>query len=169
MVSKFSRYFPYLLKAVLFQGPDDVHDPPNSPLIFTHHDLDSPRSPMSPFKFGPLPRFAVMSGPSVPDMFRRQSAFQTRNTESISASTSLVRPPDRFLPARSPLDTVFEKFHVNKDIYKLSASERLLRRDIDNDIFNPRRRATISNTLTGPTARSFATVLRTGGEMHDCA
>jgi hypothetical protein len=80
-----------------------------------------------------------------------------------------VRSPDRFLPTRSPLDKVFEKFHANKDIYKLSASERLLRHDIDNDVFNPRRRATISNPLMASTARSSTTVLRAGGEMQECA
>lgn len=157
-----------MLKAIPFQGPDRFHGPPNSPLIFIHHDLESPRSPISQFEFGSLSRLTGRSGPAVPDRLRRQAAFHPGSAGPISASSSLVRPPDRFLPTRSPLDTVIEKFHVNKDIYKLSASERLLRRDMDSDIFRPRRRATISNTLTS-TARSSTTLLRTGGEMQVCA
>lgn len=126
------------------EDTQDGQDPSREPVW---HDEDLFRLPLTP-DIEVLPKLNDRSNVLNSDPFRRRPSLRTQTAGSCSKSSGWLRSPDRFLPNRSPLDALSQRYHANKESNKLSNKEKLLRRDIASlDAFSPRRRATSPTPL----------------------
>jgi hypothetical protein len=150
---------PCLLEIEVFR------DEPISPLKPSKCAEDPFCTVRLPLEHATLPSSNARIKTLSPDPLKRRPPLQTCNSGSGSKARGSLKSPDRFLPNRGPSDAAVQRFRANKDIHKLSLSEKVLRRnDNDSDAFSQQRQNTSPSPPVMANGRR-ASSTRIGGEI----